>query len=106
MFRDTMIMTMPVAMIAIEALWTDRFQRLRAVRKVPCPAMLNPTQMMTSAPIMPISRVSTSSMARRARAGARALRTASVVRRMNEAGRPSVVAWPADSENPMVPRSG
>ena len=29
MLRDTMISTMPVAMIAIDALWTDRFQRLR-----------------------------------------------------------------------------
>ena len=35
MLRDTMISTMPVAMMAIEALWTERFQRLRAVRKSP-----------------------------------------------------------------------
>ena len=36
MLRDTMISTMPVAMTAIDELWTDRFHRLRAVRKSPC----------------------------------------------------------------------
>ena len=35
MFRDTMMSTMPVAMIAIEVLCTERFQRLREVRNAP-----------------------------------------------------------------------
>src|SRR5437899_8853029 len=35
MLRDTMTSTIPVAMIAIEALWTDRFQELEAVGNLP-----------------------------------------------------------------------
>src|SRR4029079_2597013 len=60
MLRETMIRTMPVAMIAIDELWTDRFQRLRGVRNRPPDRMLNPIQMIASAAIMPSRRVSTS----------------------------------------------
>ena len=35
MLRDTMTSTMPVAMMPIEALWTDRFHRLRGREEVP-----------------------------------------------------------------------
>ncbi len=51
---------MPVAMMAIDALWTDRFHRLRAVRKSPPDKMWKPIQMMASATTMPNSRVSIS----------------------------------------------
>ena len=44
MFLDTMMSTMPVAMIAIEVLWTERFQRLREVRKSPPDRMWNTIQ--------------------------------------------------------------
>ena len=44
MLRDTMMRTMPVAMIATAALWTDRFHRLRGVRNRPSDTMLNTTQ--------------------------------------------------------------
>ena len=60
MLRDTMIRTIPVAMIATDADWTDRFHRLRAVRKVPPDRMLKPIQMRIVAPIRPSSRVSIS----------------------------------------------
>ena len=60
MFRDTMISTMPVAMMAIEVLCTDRFHRLREVRKSPPDKMLNAIQMTIIAVIIPNSRVSTS----------------------------------------------
>ena len=60
MLRDTMISTMPVAMMAIETLCTDRFQRLRAVRKSPPDRMLKPSQMPARATTMPNMRVSTS----------------------------------------------
>ena len=33
--RVTITSTMPVAMTAIEDVWTERFQRLRVVRKAP-----------------------------------------------------------------------
>ena len=36
-WRMTMMSTMPVAMIAIEDVWTLKFQRLRGVRKRPSP---------------------------------------------------------------------
>ena len=36
-WRITMISTMPVAMIAIDDVWTVKFQRLRGVRKSPSP---------------------------------------------------------------------
>ena len=65
MLRETMMRTMPVAMIAIAELWTDRFHRFRGVRKVPCDMMLKPTQMIARAPIMPSMRVSTSRRASR-----------------------------------------
>ena len=58
---------MPVAMIAIEALWTDRFHRFRGVMKLPLDQMWNTTQMTTRAPIMPSRRVSISSEPRSAR---------------------------------------
>jgi len=35
MLRITMTSTMPVAMIPMPAVWTDRFHRLRGVRKAP-----------------------------------------------------------------------
>ena len=60
MLRDTMIRTMPVAMMAIDVLWTERFHRLRAVRKSPPDRMLKATQMTTSAITMPSNRVSSS----------------------------------------------
>ena len=37
MWRMTMTSTMPVAMTAIDEVWTDRFQRLRGVRNRPSP---------------------------------------------------------------------
>ena len=60
MLRDTMMRTMPVAMIATEALWTDRFHRFRGVRNRPSDMMLKPIQMTASAAIRPSRRVSTS----------------------------------------------
>ena len=60
MLRDTMMRTMPVAMIAVDALWTDRLNRLRGVRNKPPDMTLNPIQMIPSAPTMPRSRVSIS----------------------------------------------
>src|SRR5688572_19260334 len=60
MLRETMISTMPVAMIATDADWTDRFQRLRGVRKRPPDSTLKPTQITTRAAIIPSSRVSSS----------------------------------------------
>ncbi len=60
MLRDTMISTMPVAMMAIDVLWTERFHRFRAVRKSPPDRMLKATQMTTSAITMPSNRVSIS----------------------------------------------
>ena len=60
MLRDTMMSTMPVAMMAIDELWTDRFQRLRAVRKSPPDLMLKPSQMTASAATIPNMRMSIS----------------------------------------------
>ena len=68
MLRDTMISTMPVAMMAIEVLCTDRFHRLRAVRKSPPDRMLNPIQMTARATIIPTMRVSISADASHDRA--------------------------------------
>jgi hypothetical protein len=48
-------------MIAIEVLWTDRFQRLRGVRKFPPERKLKKSQMTARAAIIPSSRVSISS---------------------------------------------
>ena len=35
MLRETMTSTIPVAMIAIDEVWTERFHRLRGVMNVP-----------------------------------------------------------------------
>ncbi len=58
--RVTITSTMPVTITATEAVCTDRFHRLRGVRNSPPEKMLNPTQMMMSAPTMPSRRVSSS----------------------------------------------
>jgi hypothetical protein len=55
-----MMSTMPVAMIAVDALWTDRLNRFRGVRKSPPDITLKPIQMIASAPIIPRRRVSIS----------------------------------------------
>ncbi len=60
MLRDTMISTMPVAMIAMDDDWTERFQRLRDVRNRPPDRKLKPTQMIARAMSMPTRRESTS----------------------------------------------
>src|SRR3954451_23352452 len=60
MLRDTMMRTIPVAMTAIEVLWTERFQRFRAVRKSPPERMWKAIQIARRARIMPNSRVSIS----------------------------------------------
>src|SRR5262245_54182490 len=60
MLRDTMIRTMPVAMIAIDVLWTERFQRFRDVRKRPPDRMLNVIQMAARDTTIPSRRVSSS----------------------------------------------
>jgi hypothetical protein len=52
---------MPVAMMAIDALWTDRFHRFRDVRNRPPDPIWKPIQMTASATTMPMRRVSTSS---------------------------------------------
>ena len=64
MLRVTMTSTMPVAMIATEAVWTDRFQRLRGVRNTPPERMSKPIQMTASAASMPSMRTSISSFDR------------------------------------------
>ena len=60
MLRDTMIRTIPLAMIAIDALWTERFHRFRGVRKSPPDRKLKKSQMTARAPTIPSSRVSSS----------------------------------------------
>src|SRR4051794_41764699 len=60
MLRETMIRTIPVAMTAVEALWTERFHRLRAVRNVPPDTRLKNTQMIASAATIPNRRGSIS----------------------------------------------
>src|SRR5215204_6202624 len=67
MLRDTMISTMPVAMIAIDVLCTDRFHRFRAVRKSPPDRTLKLIQITAVARIMPTIRESISADARPAR---------------------------------------
>src|SRR5271156_1127562 len=64
-WRMTMTSTMPVAMTAIDDVWTLKFHKLRGVRNRPSPfcaqvIMLKPIQISASAPIMPSMRVSTS----------------------------------------------
>lgn len=60
MLRDTMTSTMPVAMIATTEVCTDRFHRLRDVRKAPPESTFDPIQMMSNAATMPRRRVSIS----------------------------------------------
>src|SRR3989442_15677055 len=86
MLRDTMTRTIPVAMIAIEALWTDRFHRLRAVRNVPPDRTLKPIQMRASAATIPNRRVSTSSRRSTPVTGASAERTVSTPERIGGGG--------------------
>ena len=40
MWRMTMTSTMPVAMMAIEDVWTDRFHKFRGVRNSPSPVWI------------------------------------------------------------------
>ena len=42
MFRVTMTSTMPLAMIPMDEVCTDRFQRLRGVRNAPPPLNITP----------------------------------------------------------------
>ncbi len=60
MLRETMMSTMPVAMTAMDALCTERFHKLREVRKSPPDRKWNPVQMITSATTIPAKRVSIS----------------------------------------------
>ena len=60
MLRDTMMRTIPVAMMAMDVLWTERFHRFRAVRKAPSDRMWKAIQMAIRAITMPKSRVSIS----------------------------------------------
>src|ERR1700722_9709724 len=65
MWRMTMTSTMPVAMTAIDDVWTLKFHKLRGDRNRPSPfcaqvMMLKPIQISASALIMPSMRVSTS----------------------------------------------
>src|ERR1700687_1545534 len=94
MLRDTMIRTMPVAMIAIEALWTERFQRLRGERNVPPDRKLKPIQMISSAPSMPSMRVSISRTRSRSVIGESAALRESPSDRGAAVGCPSVDAFP------------
>ena len=64
MLRVTITSTMPVAMIATEAVCTERFQRLRGVRKTPPESRSKPIQMAASAASMPSMRASISSFDR------------------------------------------
>ena len=41
MWRMTMTSTIPVAMIAIDAVWTLKFHRLRGVRNTPSPLAIS-----------------------------------------------------------------
>src|SRR5579859_1736212 len=77
MLRETMMSTIPVAMIAMDALCTDRFHKLRGVRNRPPDNTWNPSQMMASASSMPSNRVSSSS-ARNSPTGLRSSRGAAV----------------------------
>ncbi len=86
MLRDTMIRTIPVAMIPIEALWTDRFQRLRGLRNVPPDRMSKAIQMTASAATIPSMRVSTSRGRSTTDMGANAERTTSTNERIGAAG--------------------
>jgi hypothetical protein len=52
-------------MIATTEVWTERFHRLREVRKAPSERMFDPIQMMTNAATMPRRRVSISAARKR-----------------------------------------
>ena len=57
MLRVTMTRTIPVAMIATTAVWTERFQMFRGVRNVwPGVMMWKTIQMIPSAKSIPASR--------------------------------------------------
>jgi hypothetical protein len=60
MLRVTITKTMPVAMIATEAVWIVRLKRFRGVMKRPSVRKLKTRQITTKAPIMPSRRVSIS----------------------------------------------
>ena len=60
MLRVTMTSTMPVATMAVTAVWTERFHRFLAVRNEPSPIRWKPIQIRASAPTMPSMRVSIS----------------------------------------------
>src|SRR2546428_5756515 len=92
MFRDTMTRTIPVAMIAIEALCTERFQRFRAERNVPPDTMLKLIQMMTRAATIPSMRGSTSRVRSTPVTGASAERTVATSERTEPGGSPSTPA--------------
>ena len=94
MLRDTMISTMPVAMIPIEALWTDRFQRLRGLRKVPPDTMSKAIQITASAATIPSMRVSTSSGRSSPATGARPERSTVTSARAGRTGPLSALASP------------
>src|SRR4026208_2327844 len=58
MLRDTMMSTIPGALMATDVLGTDRFHRLRAVRKFPSESTWKAIQIAMSASTMPTRRVS------------------------------------------------
>ena len=60
MLRDTMIRTMPVAMIAMPEAWTERVIRLAGWMNLPPDRMWKPTRMAISAISIPNSRMSIS----------------------------------------------
>jgi hypothetical protein len=60
MLRVTITNTMPVAMMATEAVWIVRLKRFRGVMKRPSVRKLKTRQITTKAPIMPSRRVSIS----------------------------------------------
>src|SRR2546422_5439772 len=100
MLRDTMIRTIPVAMMPIEALWTERFHRFRGLRNVPPDRMSNAIQITASAAIIPSIRVSTSSGRSTPATGPNAERSTPTKERISGAGWPAVVASPG-TETPI-----
>jgi|GEM_PF-6392465 len=61
MWRQTMMNTIPVAMIATDTVWIVRLKILRGVRKRPPVSRSNTMHSSTNAPIIPSRRVSSSS---------------------------------------------
>ena len=104
MFLETMMRTIPVAMMAIEVLWTERFQRFRDVRKSPPDRMWNAIHIAASETTIPSSRVSSSvddNVVRHDRVGggvppvsADALGTSTVVMQIPPATRPQSRTYP------------